>query len=253
MNTPVQALEADRIESQHPCADWSYLGIGLYSLPEAARLLRMPLATLRRWTGDAHSPAGDSVPMPLIEREAPELAAQGLLTFSELIVLLLIRQLRQAGVPLGVVRALAEPAAVTPRVPHPFATRRFFTDQTSVSAWNTGPERAFSASAVSEKWRRAIQEVLASLAEQLEYVEDERIRSYWPLGKGRRVVLDPARALGQPIDPMSGVPTRALAGMSAAGEPIEEIASWYRVDLAAVQDAILFERSLTAVRLPRAA
>ena len=39
----------------------------------------------------------------------------------------------------------------------------------------------------------------------------------------------------------------------ACWETIEDIARWYRVDLDAVRDAIQFEQSLTAARLPRAA
>ena len=244
---PVQSTALGREDKSSTAPGRSYLGVGLYSLPEAARLARMPVSTLRRWAGEYRSPTNGrpSAPMPLVRREDPDLIAQGLLTFSELIALLLIRRLRQAGVPLTAIRALAQQAAVALRTSHPFATRLFYSDPPPLHASKNDAERAFPGSAA--------QLALESFAGQLDYGEDGMVRAYWPLGRGRRVVLDPARAFGQPIDPVSGVPARALAGMSAAGETIEEIARWYRVAPEAVQDAILFEQSLTAARLSRAA
>src|SRR6266851_1854317 len=127
----------------------SYLGVGLYSLPEAARLARMPVSTLRRWAGDYRSPANGrpSAPMPLVRREDPDLIAQGLLTFSELIALLLIRRLRQAGVPLTAIRAMAQQAAVALQTSHPLATRRFYSDWPGLLASKNDPKLASSPSA----------------------------------------------------------------------------------------------------------
>jgi uncharacterized protein (DUF433 family) len=243
---PVQPTTLGREDNRSTAPGRSYLGVGLYSLPEAARLARMPVATLRRWASEGRSPANGrpSAPMPLVRREDSELIAQGLLTFFELIALLLIRRLRQACVPLTAIRAMAQQAAVALQTSHPFATRSFYSDPPPLPASKNDSERASPGSAAPL--------ALDSFADQLDYGEDGMVRAYWPLGRGRRVVLDPARAFGQPIDPVSGVPTRALAGMSAAGETIEDVAEWYRVDPAAVRDAIQFERSL-AVRLPRTA
>jgi uncharacterized protein (DUF433 family) len=244
---PVQPTTLDREDNNSTAPGRSYLGVGLYSLPEAARLARMPVATLRRWAGEGRSPANErpSSSMPLVQREDPELIVQGLLTFSELVALLLIHRLRQAGMPLAGIRSMAQQAAAALQTSHPLVTHRFYSDWPGLLASKNDAELASS--------RPAIQLVLESFAGQLDYAEDDAVNGYWPLGKERRVVLDPARAFGQPIDPVSGVPTRALAGMSTAGETIEDIARWYRVDLDAVRDAIQFEQSLTAARLPRAA
>jgi uncharacterized protein (DUF433 family) len=212
----------------------SYLGVGLYSLPEAARLLHMPAATLRRWVGeDRHSDnARKAGAAPLIRRDDPELVAQGILTFAELIEILLIRRFREAGVRLARIRALVQEETATLQTTHPFATRRFYTDR--------------------QRLPEALRPVLEAFVQHIDY-EGDQVSRYWPLSKERRVVLDPARAFGQPTDPVSAVPTAVLAGAYAAGEPIEEVAQWYRVDPEAVRDAIAFEESLAAMRLPRAA
>src|SRR2546421_162242 len=105
--TPASSFDRDGGKGHDPTTGRSYLGVGLYSLPEAARLLRMPAATLRRWLAGSGSPveAGRREVGPLVWRENPELVARGLITFSELIELLFIRQLRQADVPLRTIRS----------------------------------------------------------------------------------------------------------------------------------------------------
>jgi hypothetical protein len=40
-----------------------YLGVGLYSIPEAARLIGVPAATLRRWLA-GHSLVSPEMPKP---------------------------------------------------------------------------------------------------------------------------------------------------------------------------------------------
>src|SRR5712692_2379333 len=89
-DTPASSFDRDGEQTQHPTTGRSYLGVGLYSLPEAARLLRTPVATLRRWLAGSGSPveAGQRDAGPLVWRENPDLVGRGLLTFSELIELL---------------------------------------------------------------------------------------------------------------------------------------------------------------------
>jgi uncharacterized protein (DUF433 family) len=230
----------------------SYLGVGLYSLPEAARLLRMPSATLRHWLLGSASMAGPRHPPPLVRRNDLELVARGLLTFTELIELLLIRRLGAAGVSLTAIRAVAEQAAAALQTFYPFTAAPFYGDRTTPLTGNG--DAAFLPRDIPA-WENngAVGEtVRAEFAAQLDFGED-RVSRYWPLGKDRRVVLDPGRAFGQATDPASGVPTRVLAGSHAAGETVDAMAQWYRVEPEAVRDAIQFEQSFAGARLTQAA
>jgi uncharacterized protein (DUF433 family) len=68
-----------------------------------------------------------------------------------------------------------------------------------------------------------------------------------PLGVScKSVVVDPARVFGRPIVVEGGVPTEVLAdAVRAEGSPAR-VAKLYEVPLAAVQDALTFERQLAA-------
>jgi uncharacterized protein (DUF433 family) len=81
----------------------------------------------------------------------------------------------------------------------------------------------------------------------IEFNADDQPQRWWPLGRDRRVVIDPARAFGAPIVHREGVQTYVLARAVAAEEgDVELVASWYGVSAEGVQDALEFERHLKA-------
>jgi uncharacterized protein (DUF433 family) len=85
-------------------------------------------------------------------------------------------------------------------------------------------------------------EVIDTLLRQIEHdPETDQATRWWPLGKDRLVLLDPARAMGAPIVKDYGVRTRVLYGARLAGEPVTAIANWYEVSPRHVRDAISFE------------
>jgi len=104
-----------------------YLGVGLYTLTDAARLLGVPAGKLRRWA-QGYTFAGGRNAEPLFRRDYRELAEQGILTFQDLIELFLVNRFRQAGVGMPTIRKTAQWAAAQFRTNHPFAVKQFHTD-----------------------------------------------------------------------------------------------------------------------------
>lgn len=68
----------------------------------------------------------------------------------------------------------------------------------------------------------------------------------WPTGKDDRIVVDPRRQFGQPIDAETGVPTSILAAAAKAEGWVEKAARAYRVPVVSVKRAVRFERKLGA-------
>lgn len=93
-------------------------------------------------------------------------------------------------------------------------------------------------------------EFTAVVEPSLKHIEFDKAgtpRLWWPKGKGIQIVIDPARAFGQPIDASSSVPTSVLA---AAGryQGVEMAAKAYDVTAAAIRRSMKFEDEI-AVRL----
>ncbi|MBM3500055.1 MAG: hypothetical protein FJX74_15450 [Armatimonadetes bacterium] len=233
------------------CDARTILGVGLYTPAETAHLLGVPYSTVRRWVDGytfASREASRRSPA-VVHRELDETNVERLLTFLDLMELHFVRMFRQYGVSMPVIRAAAAEGARLFGTDHPFAVRRFSTDGTRIFAvLEQHPPAGVSASKLMEELH-ACQLVFMDMVEPFLKDADiahEEIARYWPLGKGKCVVIDPRRGLGKPIDCASGVRTFALyeAFLGTADE--RAVAAWYGVSLKAVRSAIEFEKRLAA-------
>jgi len=233
----------------------SLLGVGLYPLPQAARLLsfsaeyKVSPQKLRRWAvgydwgasgGKRHS-AG--IVMPEIK-----LDEFSILSFADLIEMLWVAAFRREGVSLPVIRAAHTRAMRSLCTPHPFRHYKFNTDGKGIfhqlTADEIGPE--LSKSRVVEEVQRSqvvFDRVVEPLYKNLKYVHNV-VDQLWPLGQDALVVLDPKKSFGQPIEPTSGVPTYILFSTYRGGEDPEAIATDFRAPLEGVNDAIKYEEAL---------
>ncbi len=227
------------------------VGVGLYTVSNAARLLQMPSRKIRRWVqGYVYRYAGakrDSD--PVFARALTELEGVLLLSFVDLIELKFVEMFRSEGVLMSVIRAAAREGARLFGTDHPFAVRGFKTDGRAIFATlqdADAEEIGIRAEELVQELHRG-QYVFAHMVtpffRKLEW-EAEELRRYWPMGKDYRVVIDPQIAFGQPVDAFTGVPTNALFIAVEGGAAVEDVGSWYDVPRDAVTHAVEYEASL---------
>jgi hypothetical protein len=217
-----------------PVKKKSHLGVGLYSLADAARIVGAPTSTLSRWS----SASRGIVPRFLD-------ASEHTITFVELMELLFIKMFRDEGVSMQAIRKTSQEAAKKFKTDYPFAVQRFDTDGKTIFA--TLLSEATGKKLVEDlKYGQFVfEKILKPFFRKLDYGSFE-VERYWPLEKGGRVVLDPARKFGQPIDFDSGIPTRTLylAVSAGGGQEVKSVANWFGVPVAAVNAAVAFEQSI---------
>jgi len=97
--------------------NFSRIGLGLYPLPLAARIICEPLPKVRRWARESSS---------VVTRSLPE--QENTLTFLELMELKFIAMFRNEGVSLQVIKRASKLASRQFDTKYPFAVRRFDTD-----------------------------------------------------------------------------------------------------------------------------
>jgi uncharacterized protein (DUF433 family) len=168
------------------------------------------------------------------------------MTFLELVELLFVRLFREQGVSMQTIRAAAAVAASRFKTPYPFAVKRFDTDGKRIFA--TLITEPVDREIIEElpKGQLVFEEFVRPLFRRIDYRGKAEALRYWPLGHEGRVVIDPAREFGKPIDAETGVPTYALFRSVAAGDSRETVANWYRVPVQAVESAVKYERLLRA-------
>src|SRR5262245_40272463 len=99
-----------------------YLGVGIYTLQQAAKLLCVSGNILRYWIGEFSAES-------LVRRQFKD---DRLLTFAELMELHFVKMFRDEGVTLHAIRRAADEASTKFHSEYPFTVRRFDTDGKSI-------------------------------------------------------------------------------------------------------------------------
>ncbi|MEM1062142.1 MAG: MerR family transcriptional regulator [Planctomycetota bacterium] len=231
----------DHLETAGSSSDAvSFVGLGLYAPADAARLLGVPVDRMHRWSGDRK----DSI--PVIERR---LKREGLLTFAELMELHFVRRFRDRGVSLKAVRKAAKRAASLFGTKYPLSSARFDTDGSSIFA--TLQRDAEEPGLVEDlaRCQLVFPQIIRPFFKNLEYEKGrDEVARFWPAGRDGRIVLDPARRFGRPLDAETGVAVETLvtAFHKAYGGDAEGVAFEFDVPVAAVEAAVAFDRSLAS-------
>lgn len=222
------------------------LGIGYYTVPEAARLIRMSGLNIRRWLGGyAFTSGGKPGRMPpLWSPELPANEAHLELGFRDLIELRFVNAFAEEGVDLRIIRRCLEHAREAVQDPRPFSTRRFRTDGRTIfldTLKATGESELLDL----KRGQFVIKSVIERTFRDLDL--DNDVVARWRPFRGKdTIVIDPQRSFGQPIATESGVPTIALAEAVTSEGSVDRVARLYEVPSAVVRDAIRFEAYLQA-------
>jgi uncharacterized protein (DUF433 family) len=222
------------------------IGIGYYTVSEAALLLKMPPITIRRWLG------GYSYKKNGIERHMEPLWTPNLpphdgrieLDFRDLIELRFVRELTGLGVGVKFLRAILEGARELANDARPFSTRRFRTDGKTVFLQTLrDPEKSELLDLRSHQYQFG--EIVEQSFKDLD-LDGDVVARWRPLRGKKSIVIDPARAFGQPIADQAGIPTATLADALKVEGSAKRVSYLYGVAEPVVRDADAFECSLLA-------
>jgi uncharacterized protein (DUF433 family) len=217
----------------------------LYSIPEAARLARLPQRTLWNWVrGYAYPAGGLMVHAPPVI--APPQSDPVGLSFVNLVEAVALAGFREAGVSMQKVRRALRYAAEGMGTEHPLATQRIFTDGVDLF-WEYEHEEApddIQLVNITRGGQKAFPEAVMRYLREMEWGRDQLVIRWWPgslePGKGI-VVLDPRRGFGAPVVAGTGIRTDDLFDRFSAGESLQELVDDYGLSIAQIEEAIRLE------------
>jgi len=216
-----------------------------HTVADAARILRMPAATLRTWLfgRDYETENGARRFTRLIE---PPSDPHGRLSFTNLIEAHVLRALRtKHGVPMHAVRRALDYAqrecAIDRLLIHEqlkAAPGRLFLDEygTLIELPQGGQL------ALRQHFEAHLERVLFDARDHLPV----RLFPWFPIERDRAkktIALDPRVSFGDPVTNRRGIRTSIIAARFESGETIQELAADYDLKDAEIEDAILFERA----------
>ncbi|WP_429951382.1 DUF433 domain-containing protein [Comamonas sediminis] len=237
-----------------------YSGTGIYSVPEASKLIGVSPREIRRWLfgynylkkpGDAMS---RSFSQPLWKHElADEDFDEDVIGFRDLIELRFIREFTRHGVLIPVIRRCLATASEMYGVTHPMSLPRFKTDGKTIYAEAASEENQEN-SLVDLKSRQSVFKAIIkpSLYDGLVYdAKNEYANRWYPEGVNSPIVIDPSRQFGAPIVDSTGTPTSTIfASFLAEGGDAKAAgitSRIFEVPLKSVHAAIRYEENLKRV------
>ena len=214
------------------------LGLGVYSMAEAARYTGLHPARIRTWfKGRAGSPPRRAVFLGDFKMVGGDYG----ISFLDLIDALVMGRFRDAGVTMPVIRRAYSALADDLGTPHPFAHSTLRTDgrQVIVDVAGKLDERVLY-NAIT---KQLMFSQLRDLLDLIEYKDSTGLAHLWRIARG--VTINPEVGLGKPVVANTGVHTRVIASQLAANsDDAALIADLFDLTEDEVRSAASFEMSL---------
>lgn len=218
--------------------------VPLYTLAEAARVVRVPSATLRTWAlGRSYATRGGDRRWPPLIRAADR--ETGLLSFANLVELHVLSILRGKRVQVERIRSATAFIRERMKTEHPLADVDTHTD--CVDIYVEYLDRLVSASSPQQPLRTVVEAYL----QRIDCDEHGLASRLFPItrddGTNARVVtIDPTLRFGRPVLASTNLETAVVADRFFAGDTAAALARDFEIDEAAVEEAIRFESQLRA-------
>jgi len=232
----VGAAREDAHEMTDPRFDF-----GLYAMPEASRLARVPRRTLANWVQGYRYPSGART---VRARPVIHPTSGGALSFTNLMEALILAGYRRQGVSMQRVRKALDYAARHINEEHILASKRLLTDGKELF-WEFQQRSKDEEGdlVVLVSGQKVFPEAVMGYLREMEWGRDRGATRWWPgsvPGQGA-VVVDPRRAFGAPVIARTGIRTEDLFARFSAGEPLSEVADDYGLTHAQIEAAIRLE------------
>lgn len=224
-----------------------FIGNGIYSIPEAARLTKVSNPRIYRWIrGYNYNYNSEKVKSdPVKIHDYNVLDNKYSISFADLIEIRFIDSFKSYGVSWKAIRIAYLHAREILKKNHPFATKTFYTDGRTIFAdIQEKIQDEHFIDLVTKQFE--LKKVFSSyLLKGIEYSTTDDVIRWWPKGKQAGIAIDPKRSFGKPIIFKYGIPTSVLYNSFKNEDSIETVAKCFAVDSNSVSNAVSFEISLT--------
>lgn len=210
------------------------LNRGIYTISNVAQILGLPASKVRRWL--------DVYWDNIFSKHTHQIYHKGerrdkIVNFYTLIEFYVYFQLRDNGVSTKKIHKAHSVIANIMKTSFPFANTGILTDGKSILFDNPEIQSIINA---DDSLQINIREVIELFCHKIDFGENELAEKYWPLGKGKSIVVDPEHQFGQPVIEGTNIQVNSVYNLFKAGEKVKLISSIYELSSQQVKDAISF-------------
>lgn len=208
------------------------LGEGVYSVSDAAEILRLPTYKVRRWLKEYWNKRLMGGNIAYSWGEGRDVA----FNFATLIEFYVFFQLKEAGVRTKKILIAHEKLAHRFKTPVPFASLQLLTDGGRILFYADGGDIVD----VEPNFQYNFKEIIQPFCRKIEFDCDKIATRFYPLGKDTQIVVDPHHQFGQPTIENTNILPHTIWTYYKGGETPEFIASIFDLTHKQIADAIKF-------------
>jgi uncharacterized protein (DUF433 family) len=228
MKTKLTALKTTHSNIAH-------LAGGIYTLPDVSMILRLPLRRVKRWLNE-YWEADFSQTSKI--KYSFGVGGDRAINFYTLIEFYAFYELRSRGFSSSKISAVHGLISKVLKTPYPFANSKLLTDpKAKLVIFHNQNDDIISA---DKKLQTHIKEAVSLVFKKIEFGSDRLPERFWPIGKNKKVVIDPHHQFGQPIVYGTNIKAVTIYQMNKAGDSMDFIAGLYNINKSQVRDAIAF-------------
>lgn len=211
------------------------IGHGIYTVAEIAALLRLPYGKVYRWMNNYWD--GELAETYNLQYSW-NITGSRAVSFHTFVELYTLMRFTEAGVkPSTVLKAHKELAAYY-ETPFPFAHKEVLD---RISSDGRRIYLLQGESIITLDGRKQFNlGLIREFFVKLEFDDQHLASRYWPLGRGKGIVVDPQRKFGRPVILSKNITPEQLYDHYRAGDPLNYIAEVYQIPLSEVEDAIAY-------------
>ncbi len=214
----------------------SSIGEGIYLTQDIALILNVPYANVRHWRSeiwDKKLNKGTDFKYSFGDEKNKAV------NFYTLIELYTFFKLREKGLSAKKIIKVHQTIGEELNTKYPFAIAEILADKKGV--WYKHLENLITADGTRQI---NIKPILEPFLEKVEFSKASGIAErYYPLGKAKKVVVDPKHQFGQPVVSDTNIKTEVIYQMYKGGESVKNISYIYDINSKYVSDAIGFHKT----------
>jgi uncharacterized protein (DUF433 family) len=209
------------------------LGNGIYTVPDLALILQLPQHRVRRWLRDFYDERlGKSNNKKYSWGEGRE-KATNFLTLIEFYVFYILREQKMSA---DKILKAHQHMSRELKTAYPFASYRLLVNQKEI-LYGIDDETWVHA---DESNQLVFQKMIEDFFKKIDFSSNELAERFWPLGREKKIVVDPHHQFGQPVINGTNINATTIYSMYESGEQISTIGILYDLTEQEICDAVAF-------------
>lgn len=208
------------------------LGNGIYTVPDLALILQLPLPKVRRWLTDFYDErlAGSK------DRYSWGEGRNRATNFLTLIEFYFFYMLRDQKIGASKILEAHKHMSKELKTPYPFASCKLLVNKKDILYEVNSDTWVYA----DESNQIVIYKLIEDFFKKIDFADNALARRFWPLGKEHSIVVDPHHQFGQPVINGTNINAATVYSMYQSGERISTIGILYDLTEEQVNDAIAF-------------